>query len=178
MRASYRYVGPERIAERAPSVPAGLRVESPADLARWVQAFEPNAGARRDREVIATFVIDEDGWLLIADRRGEHVACAGGRPVRSAGEIAFVKMEDNYQVTWVTNQSTGYCPEPESWPAVERALARAGLAPPEGFTRSFDFRRCPCCGSIHLVKNDVFECAVCSSPLPRNWNFAAHLQRD
>ncbi|MEU6730442.1 hypothetical protein ABZ917_42625 [Nonomuraea wenchangensis] len=32
-----------------------------------------------------------DGVLLLAPRRSEHVACAGGRPVLSAGEISFAR---------------------------------------------------------------------------------------
>ena len=41
-----------------------------------------------------------------------------------AGEITFTVRPGSISVTWVTNQSTGYCPEPASWPAVETALAR------------------------------------------------------
>ncbi|MBF0289995.1 MAG: hypothetical protein HQM14_19435, partial [SAR324 cluster bacterium] len=57
--------------------------------------------------------------LLLAPQRSEHVACAAGRDVLSAGQMAFdpetVSLEE------VTNQSTGYCPEPESWDAVAMA---------------------------------------------------------
>jgi hypothetical protein len=34
-------------------------------------------------------VIDAKGNLLLAERCSEHVACAGGGPVLSAGEIFF-----------------------------------------------------------------------------------------
>jgi hypothetical protein len=74
------------------------------------------------------------------------------------------------RVTWVTNQSTGYCPEPDSWPAVQAALARAGIAAPEGFSQEFLFRRCPRCGSINIIKNGIFECGVCATLLPEEWN--------
>jgi hypothetical protein len=168
MRSSYRYVGPKKIAERAPSVPAGVRVQSPEDVRRWirqtVQELNPLGS------VTATFVIDESGWLLIADRRSEHVACAGGKPVQSAGEMSFTVRRLEVAVTWVTNQSTGYCPEPDSWPAVEAALARGGIVPPEGFSREIEFRRCPRCGSINIIKDGVFECGVCAAPLPEEWN--------
>jgi hypothetical protein len=120
--------------------------------------------------VISTFIIDESGWLRIAHRRSEHVACAAGLPVRSAGEMTFTIRSSSFNVTWVTNQSTGYCPEPDSWPAVAAALARAGIAAPEGFSQGFVFRRCPGCGSINIVKEGFFECAVCDSPLPEEWN--------
>ena len=137
----------------------------------------PRAPATVDAagNVVSTFVIDEAGWLRIADRRSEHVACAGGRPVRSAGEMTFAVRRSGASVTWVTNQSTGYCPEPNSWPAVEAALARTGIAAPDGFSQAFDFRRCPCCGSINIIKDGVFECAVCSTPLPGVWNLDAEI---
>lgn len=164
----YQYVGPKAIAERAQSAPAGVRVESPDDVCRWLRLSGQVADAAG--YVIATFVIDETGWLRIADRRSEHVACAGSRPAQSAGEITFHINRGKVSVTGVTNQSTGYCPEPESWPAVETALERADFVPPDGFTPAFDFRRCPLCGSINLVKDGNFECEVCSTPLPVEWN--------
>jgi hypothetical protein len=142
-------------------------VESSKDVLRWIQQTgqELTAGS-----ITATFIIDEAGWLRIADRRSEHVACAGGRPVRSAGEITFTVRPPSVDVTWVTNQSTGYCPKPDSWPAVQVALTRAGITSPAGFSQEFDFRRCPPCGSINLIKEAEFECGVCSSPLPAEWN--------
>jgi hypothetical protein len=169
----YRYVGPRKIAERAPSVPAGARVESPEDVRRWIQQTGQDVDVAGN--VVATFVIDEAGCLRIADRRSEHVVCAGGRPVRSAGEMTFAVGRSGISVTWVTNQSTGYCPEPDSWPAVEAALARAGIAAPDGFSQGFDFRRCPRCGSINIVKDGVFACGACSTPLPEEWNFDAEV---
>jgi hypothetical protein len=168
MRSTYRYVSPKKIAGRAPPVPAGVRVESPEDVRRWIRQTGQESGAAGG--VTATFVIDESGWLRIADRRSEHVACAGGRAVRSAGEVTFAVRPGSLSVTWVTNQSTGYCPEPASWPAVEAALARAAIAGPGGFSQEFVFRRCPRCGSINVVKEQVFECGVCSTPLPVEWN--------
>jgi hypothetical protein len=173
MRSIYQYVGPTKIAERAPSAPAGIRVESPEDVRRWIQQTGQDVDAAGN--VVATFIIDEDGWLRIADRRSEHVACAGRRPVRSAGEMTFSVRRGGVSVVWVTNQSTGYCPEPDSWPAVEAALVRAGFAAPDGFGQAFDFRRCPRCGSINIVKDGVFECGACSTPLPEQWNLDAEI---
>jgi hypothetical protein len=171
MRSLYRYVGPKKIAERASSAPAGIRVESPEDIRRWIRQTGQDVDAAGN--VVATFIIDEAGWLRIADRRSEHVACAGARPVRSAGEMTFAVRRSGVSVSWVTNQSTGYCPEPDSWPAVEAALARAGIPAPHGFSQAFEFRRCPRCGSINIVKDGVFECGACLAPLPEEWNLDA-----
>lgn len=166
MRSLYRYIGPKKIAERAGAAPAGVRIASPDDVRHWVRQTGQHADAAGN--VVVTF-IDEEGWLRIADRHSEHVACAGGKPVRSAGEMAFVIHKNEVSVTWVTNQSTGYCPEPHSWPAVQAALAQADLAAPDGFSQAFDYRRCPQCGSINIVKHRVFECG-CSTSLPEEWN--------
>jgi hypothetical protein len=175
MRSLYWYVGPKKIAERSLSAPVGTRVESPEDVRRWMR--QTGQGVDAAGNVVATFVVDEPGWLRIADRRSEHVACAGGRPVRSAGEMTFTIRGRDVRVTWVTNQSTGYCPEPDSWPAVAAALVRAGIAAPDGFRREFVFRRCPRCSSINVIKEGIFECGVCSSPLPQEWNLDTVGQR-
>ncbi len=165
----YRYVGPKRIADRAPSEPAGVPIRSPEDVLGWVRATtqELSAGC-----VIATFIVDATGLLLVADRRSEHVACAGGQPVRSAGEITFA-VGRTVEVAAVSNQSTGYCPEPESWSAVAAALASAGLEPPFAFSLACEFRRCVGCGSLTLLKGGVFECGVCSRDLPAAYNCQA-----
>ncbi|HVJ80243.1 MAG TPA: hypothetical protein VNC50_04160, partial [Planctomycetia bacterium] len=102
-----------------------------------------------------------------------HVACAGGRPVRSAGEMTFAVEKNAVAVNRVTNQSTGYCPEPHSWQAVEAALVCAGFTAPDGFSKTFEFRRCTRCGAVNVIKDGVFECGVCSSRLPAAWNLDA-----
>lgn len=168
MRPTYQYVGPKKIGERASSVPTGVRIESVEDIRCWVR--QTGQDLNTAGSVTATLIIDESGWLRIADRRSEHVACAGGKPVRSAGEMTFTVRPSTVHVSWVTNQSTGYCPEPSSWPAVEAALARAGIAGPEGFSQEFVFRRCPRCQSINIIKEGAFECGVCATPLPDEWN--------
>jgi hypothetical protein len=151
----YAYVGPEGIRAAALSAESGAVIRTTADLARWM-------------ERTATFVVGEDGWLRLADRRSEHVACAAGRPVLAAGEVTF---SSDGRVVAISNLSTGYCPEPESWSAVAAALERAGVAHPGRFTDAFTFRRCPACGERNLVKEDVFVCALCDAELPRAWNF-------
>lgn len=120
--------------------------------------------------LIATFVIDQAGTLLVADRHSEHVACAGRQPVLSAGEITFRITRQSVEVAEVSNQSTGYCPEPESWPAVESALVAAGLSRPSGFSLKCHFRLCVACGQKNLVKDSVFECQVCGAELPTTYN--------
>jgi hypothetical protein len=168
MRNTYSYVGPPAIARCSTGSPLGRSVESAADVLRWVR--ETQQVLDQEQTVVATFVVDEVGRLRMADRRSEHVACAGRKPVQTAGEIAFRIDGPRVAVAWVTNQSTGYCPEPDSWPAVQAALERAGFNAPHSFSQEFNFRRCVNCGAINLVKDGVFECAVCAAPLPAEWN--------
>lgn len=163
---TYRYVGPRHIADRAPAEPAGVPIRLAEDVRAWVRS---SGQELCDGCVIATFVVDAAGTLLVADRRSEHVACAGGRHVRSAGEITF-DIGRAVAVAAVSNQSTGYCPEPESWPAVEAALVAAGLEPPAGFALACVFRRCDGCASLTLIKDGVFECGICGGGLPAGYN--------
>jgi hypothetical protein len=109
--------------------------------------------------------------LRLAPRRSEHVACAGGGPVLSAGEISFERGPDGWEVTSATNQSTGYCPEGSSWPVVGRALDRIGVPHPGRFTDEFTFRRCPRCRERNLVRDGDFTCVICDAGLPASWNF-------
>ena len=164
---TYRYVGPEHIRERSKDLPPGFVISAPEDVVRWV---EESGQFRGSDDVTATFVIDLEGRLRIADRRSEHVACSGGTEVRSAGEITFA-LQNDVAVVEISNQSTGYCPEPQSWEAVLTALEAAGLDHPGCFTAVFEFRKCPDCRERNLVKDDWFECAVCGCDLPRTWNF-------
>jgi hypothetical protein len=120
-----------------------------------------------------TFVVDLEGTLRLAPRRSEHVACAGGRPVLSAGEITFEPGPDGPEVTSATNQSTGYCPEPGSWTAVAAALDRIGVPRPGRFTDEFHFRRYSRCEERNIVKDGDFACAICEADLPAAWNFGS-----
>ena len=106
--------------------------------------------------------------LTLANRRSEHVACASGGPVLSAGEIAFSADGD---ITEITNQSTGFCPEPESWPSVAAALERTPAAYPDGFGTRVVFRLCPKCNERNIVKDGWFVCDLCGADLPADWNF-------
>jgi len=155
----YHYVGPDEVLAAARPLPSGRAVLAREDIPAAGEPF--------------TFVIDLDGALLLAPRRSEHVACAGGMPVLSAGEITFERGRDGLAVTSATNQSTGYCPEPGSWPAVAAALDRIGVPHPGRFTDEFIFRRCPKCGERNIVKDGDFTCAICDAELPPAWNFAS-----
>ncbi|MEN0068198.1 MAG: hypothetical protein AAGA48_39110 [Myxococcota bacterium] len=162
---NYFYVGPPEIRERVKDLPHGALIRSPTDALQWLKA----AGAKPSDVTIATWVVDAEGGLRLADRHSEHVACAGGGPVRSAGEIGL-SYHHGVDVVSITNQSTGFCPEPRSWPAVADALRHAGLEPPNGFDPAFEFRRCPSCHAINLIKDDHYFCG-CGAELPRAWNF-------
>lgn len=168
----YHYVGPREIAEGLAEQPAAARIQSVSDIAAWIAA----TGQKPDSDgmVVATFVVDELGELRVADRHSEHVACASGGLVRSAGEIAFYFEAYQWRVAAVTNQSTGYCPEPSSWRSVASALegARLDYRGPDTFTPAFEFRRCPSCSAINLVRDGIFECNLCDAELPTSWNFA------
>ena len=153
----YRYVGPDHIRAAASGAP-GLAITSAAALDAWLGG----------QERIATFVISLDGTLRVADRRSEHVACAGGEPVLAAGEMSFAP---GPIVVGVSNLSTGYCPEPSSFPEVARALDAAGIPHPGRYGPEIIFRRCPACGERNVVKDDDFTCAICDAELPRHWNF-------
>jgi hypothetical protein len=169
MNRKYIYVGPPEIAAAVMDIPPGVALCSPADVLAWIKEWHHEFD--RSRRMIATFVVDESGNLRVAERRSEHVACAGGGPVLAAGEITVRLFGSSVEAEEVTNQSTGYCPEPESWNAVAEALSRAGVAGPAGYTSEFVFRLCEKCHQINLVKEQVFECAACGSDLPVVWNF-------
>ena len=168
MIRSYRYIGPQDIVHAVANHPQGHPIQSVADLKDWMKQTQQQSN--RWGLVEATFVITEEGVLALADRHSEHVACAGGKPVRSAGEMFFALGKDGWEVQEVSNQSAGYCPEPDSWQAVAAALEHIGLPHPDAFTEACLFRRCPDCRQLNLIKEDVFVCALCGAELPRAWN--------
>ena len=163
--SGYCYVGPAVLAEGAAPGPSVITVMSAQVLAGWV-AGRPAAEVREP----FTFVVGLDGWLRLAPRRSEHVDCAAGQPVLAAGEVLFAREESGWSVCEISNQSTGYCPDLDSWPAVAAALARIGLEHPGDFTHKIVFRRCPGCGQLNIVREGDFACAVCGCTLPDHWN--------
>jgi hypothetical protein len=156
----YSYVGPAGLAAEANSSIERFRPASRLDLVQWA------SGRRR---IEATFVVDEAGYLWLSDRRTEHVACARGRAVLAAGELVLERDDSVVEIRSVTNQSTGYCPEPSSWEAFAAALRRLGITPPRGFSDCFEFRRCRSCGTINVLKETDPDCA-CGAELPALWN--------
>jgi hypothetical protein len=155
-RPRYFYVGPAEIREAVREHPVGALVTSVADLI--AQAADSS---------VLTYVVTLDGQLRVADRRSEHVACAGGEPVLAAGELGV----DRGIVVTASNQSTGYCPQPGCWTALAAALDRANIEHPDRFTRAFEFRLCEACGERNLVKDGWFVCSLCDAELPESWNF-------
>lgn len=93
--------------------------------------------------------------------------------MRSSGEMFFAVTADSVGLVEVTNQSTGYCPEPDSWLAVAEALDGIGFCQPGRFTQELVFRRCEACGERNVVKDGWFVCACWGADLPTEWNFAA-----
>lgn len=156
----YRYIGPARLLAQV--VHGGAApLTSPAALAAWLAAHPD------DRREPLTFVVDADGWLRLAPRRSEHVACAGGQPVLAAGEL---QLERGPRVAWASNQSTGYAPEPSSFAALAEAVRRVGMEVPDGYQPCFDFRRCEGCSQLNLIKDGDWDCAACGGRLPEGWN--------
>ncbi|MCX4734542.1 hypothetical protein [Streptomyces sp. NBC_01363] len=145
----------------------GRSIHSAADFDDWASALEAVELADP-----FTFVIDSAGVLRLAPRRSEHVACAGGGPVLGAGEMSFRKESGQWAVGEVSNQSTGYCPDISSWPAVARALDAAGIEHPSGFTHEVVFRRCPACGELNIVREEDFVCVFCEEALPPVWGLS------
>lgn len=127
----YSYVGPIELRGRATAADI-VDADSPASLHGWLAGRD-----RRDLGEPVTYVVALDGVLRLAPRRSEHVALAGGRDVLAAGEMAFAAADIGWRVADVTNQSTGYCPDPGCWTAVAQALDRVGLPHPGGFTEEF-----------------------------------------
>lgn len=162
----YSYIGPNWIAEQLVSATTGFVIHTTNDVSAWVTQTKQTL---EYQTVVATFVIDESGVLRIADRHSEHVACAGAKAVRSAGEITF-RLGAILEVIEISNQSTGYCPKPDSWTEVQATLEQIGLVIPTGFTFACEFRRCTTCQTINLVKDKHFICGVCESELSNNYN--------
>lgn len=162
---SYRYVGPVELKTGVRPDSGGCRITSAADFDDWI--------ADRSAEDLAepfTFVVGTDGLLRLAPRRSEHVSCAGGDMVLSAGEISFMREAGQWAVGEVSNHSTGYCPDVASWSEVARALDDVELRRPLGFTHEVVFRRCLGCQEHNIVREDDFVCVFCGRDLPAAWN--------
>ena len=71
----YKYFGAEEIRQNTAHLPPGNKILSINDIDNWIGETKQkpdNWGL-----IAATFVIDYEGYLRIADRHSEHIACAG-----------------------------------------------------------------------------------------------------
>jgi len=166
MSRLYSYVGPSEILEASRSAQPGTLIEGLHQLLQWLNDHADDADATG--LITATFVIDPYGKLRLASRRSEHVACASGGPVQSAGEITF---SPDGEVVEVNNHSTGFCPEPDSWTACCEVFDSLGVKHPGEFSRKVIFRLCPTCNERNVVKDDWYVCDLCGEELPEQWNF-------
>ncbi|MCL2716080.1 MAG: hypothetical protein FWD68_16305 [Alphaproteobacteria bacterium] len=165
----YRYAGPPSIRHTTNRDRQRFRVAGDSDLRNLLENL---AGDPHLRGVFTiTYVIDRQAELWIADRRSEHFDCAAGGRVLAAGEIGFDVLSTPIAIAEITNQSTGYCPEPGCWRNVAAVLDRLRIPHPPCFTSAFEFRRCDACGATNLIKEELFECALCGAALSRSWNF-------
>ncbi len=167
MAKLYAYVGPPAIREAVLGVPSGISVVSADALRMWAAGQEE----WDDDGLTVTFVLLPDGTLRVAPRRSEHVACALGGDVLAAGEMT-VCLAPQLAVVRVTNQSTGYCPQPECWQATRATLNALAIPCPDELSQAFTFRCCVACGARNLVKDAWFVCDLCGHDLPLEWNFA------
>ena len=164
-RRVYSYVGPPELRSTVRPDREGRTVRAAADLDTWLSGRGP-----AETSEPFTFVVALDGLVRLAPRRSEHVACAGGADVLAAGEMGFVPAAGRWAVDEVTNHSTGYCPDLDSWQAVGRALDLAGVEHPGRFTHEVVFRLCDECEERSIVREQDFVCVFCGNALPRTWN--------
>jgi hypothetical protein len=167
----YFYVGskPKSVQQLLRDPSPRSQITAQGDVVNWLRnRFDPES-------FTATFIIDVNEQLWIADQRSEHIVCARGEAVLAAGEITFTIDQGIVRVVEITNQSTGYCPEPESWDVVAAVLDQTGMQHPRIFTMICVFRRCITCSTTNIIKEELYECAVCGSPLSRTWNYGKTL---
>ena len=167
---SYKYIGPKDLLELIKDIGKGDIILSPQDVISWIKNTDQILDG--ENSVIATYIVNLNKELLIADRHSEHVVCAGGENVLAAGEITFTIENNIISISEITNQSTGYCPDIDSWNSLKDALNKTGMDHPDEFGREFIFRKCDNCGLVNLVKDDWFVCVSCNSDLSKLWNLS------
>ncbi len=140
----------------------GFHIKSMSDVELWISKNHQQADF--NHEITATFVIDLNFNLLVNDRHSEHVVCANGQNILSAGEITFEILakyknkKSKIIISKITNLSTGYCPSPTSWIAIQKTLEKIDIPFPTFFTTAFQFRICNKCGWINVIKDNFFVC--------------------
>lgn len=168
MHRAHSYVGADDLNGAELFLTERTQIVSDVETRTWLQKGPRHEGRG---PLVFTFIVDKNGLLWVADRQSEHVSCGRGGDVLSAGEMTFDVENGRAIVSSVTNQSTGYCPKPESWPSVQAALDKAHVPHPGRFTQEFIFRLCEDCGQRNIVKENDYTCAVCGDELPQEWNF-------
>ncbi|MGB0930775.1 MAG: hypothetical protein ACPGVB_08365 [Chitinophagales bacterium] len=160
----YEYVGPEEIFKMVNEEYKGTVINNPEEILNWIVQ---NIGKpKKDDLIVCTFIINLKSELVIGDRHSEHVQCANGENVKSAGEIGFQIDKSKVHIGSITNQSTGYCPSSASWSEVEKALKKIdGINIPEGFDSEFIFSYCPNCKTRQIVKDEFYFCPKCEQRL-------------
>jgi hypothetical protein len=166
MAKQYFYIGPTNIPHNN-SFLQRFCITNSRDVAKWIDITQQEHSS----SITATYIIDIDKNLWITDRHYEHVACAQGKAVLAAGEISFFQQNQDIEIIYISNQSTGYCPEPSCWSVVQDVLIQAEICHPASFSLECIFRRCEDCGQRNIVKDNDYHCAVCNHPLSRHWNF-------
>ncbi len=166
----YCYIGPKDLIPQGGSVPARHAIDGPGSILGW--CHQHGGAPAVDGTFAATWILDTCRQMWIADRHSEHVACARGEPVISAGEVFFLtEGKTEVWIDRISNQSTGYCPEVGSWEVVQTVLESFGLAGiPQEFDPACEFRRCDRCDALSLVKDAYYDCLSCGADLPREWN--------
>lgn len=165
----YHYVGQSELLKHLAEGSNRHLVTNAEMVTDWLQKFPQPKNP--DNTITVTFIVDLDHQLWVNDRHSEHVLCANGGDILSAGEMTFEIEKGKLQIVDTTNQSTGYCPEPESYLAVKFALEKTDIAHLPQFTTAYQFRRCDECGTKNIVKDDWYVCGVCDADLSHEWNF-------
>ncbi len=165
MMTSYSYVGPPHLVRENHE---RVRIIATKDLEDWFLHHQRDEDA--EGYVAVTYIVDLAGELWIADRRSEHVACAHGQPVAAAGELSIGRAGKSFQITRLSNQSTGYCPPVDTWKVMEEILDRQKIAHPSAFDPACEFRCCKACRERQIVKDGHFSCSFCGQELPQAWN--------
>lgn len=164
---AYHYIGNPDFIPKGEFPPRTL-VDSVESVRTWMS--EHSREVDIEGNIAATYVVDTNLQFWIADRGSEHVACARLGDVISAGEVFFSESKAGPYIDHITNQSTGYCPEPSSWPAITKALLDSDLEFPHCFDPEFTFRRCTNCEDLSVVKEGFFVCLACNTDLPADYN--------
>jgi len=167
----YWYVGPKDLLDLIHTDVNRVAVINEESVRSWIHQTDQKLDY--DNSVTATYIIDTNKVMWICDRHMEHVVCAIGGPVLSAGEATFKISTKSVEISYITNQSTGFCPKPSSWKVVNVALKNTGINYPQQFSTNFIFRLCLNCKTINIVKEKDYVCAVCNHDLEKQWNLNA-----